>query len=173
MHPADKPPEAESFRPQPHDEKRILKKVEVFTDGACAGNPGPGGWCALLRFNAIEKEISGFEELTTNNKMEMTAVVEALRRLRERCHVTVYTDSLYLKNGFGVWMHRWKRNGWKTAGKLPVKNMELWQALDELSRKHEVEFVWIRGHAGHPENERCDQVARQEIVKNAGILRKP
>lgn len=146
---------------------RGLKKVEIFTDGACAGNPGPGGWCAILRFQNIEKEISGFEKLTTNNKMEMTALIEALSRLKEPCHVVVHTDSQYLKKGLTTWMRQWKRNGWLTAGKNPVKNRELWQALDELSQKHKIDLIWIPGHAGHPENERCDQIAREEITKNS------
>ncbi len=146
-----------------------LKHVEVFTDGACAGNPGPGGWCAILRFKDVEKEISGFQKFATNNQMEMRAAIEALRLLKEPCRVVVHTDSLYLKNGFTSWMKTWKRNGWKTSGKSEVKNRELWQAIDELSRTHEIEMVWVRGHVGHPENERCDQAARDQIIKNAGI----
>jgi ribonuclease HI len=134
-------------------------------------NPGPGGWCAILRFNTVEKEISGFEKLTTNNQMEMTAAIEGLRMLKEPCHVVVYTDSQYLHKGFTLWMNKWKLNGWKTAGKEPVKNRELWQALDELSGRHKIEWVWVRGHAGHPENERCDQLAREQIIKNTGTLR--
>ncbi|MFZ2448309.1 MAG: ribonuclease HI [Syntrophobacteraceae bacterium] len=143
----------------------------MFTDGACAGNPGPGGWCAILRFKTVEKEICGFEKQTTNNQMEMRGVIEALRRLKEPCHVVVHTDSQYLHKGFTIWMKQWKRNGWKTAGKMPVKNRDLWQTLDELAKKHEIEWVWVRGHAGHPENERCDELAREQIVKNAGMSR--
>ncbi len=150
---------------------RPLKRVEIFTDGACAGNPGPGGWCAILRFNTVEKEISGFEKLTTNNQMEMRAVIEGLRMLKQPCHVVVYTDSQYLHKGFTLWMDKWKLNGWRTAGKEPVKNRELWQALDELAGRHKIEWVWVRGHAGHPENERCDQLAREQIARNTQIFR--
>ncbi len=146
-----------------------LKRIELFTDGACAGNPGPGGWCAILRFNKAERELSGFQKLTTNNQMEMTAVIEGLRALKEPCHVTVYTDSQYLHKGFTQWMNQWKRNGWKTASKEPVKNRELWQALDELAGKHQLEWVWVRGHAGHPENERCDELAREQIMRHARL----
>jgi ribonuclease HI len=143
-----------------------LKEVEIFSDGACSGNPGPGGWGAILRYGNIEKEISGFKKNTTNNQMEMTAVIEALRMLKEPCSVAIHTDSQYLKNGITMWIHNWKRNGWKTADKLPVKNRELWEELDELSRKHQVKWKWVRGHAGHPENERCDELARMEISNN-------
>lgn len=122
-----------------------------------------------MRFNKVEKEISGFQKLTTNNQMEMTAVIEGLRALKEPCQVIVYTDSQYLHKGFTVWMNQWKRNGWKTAGKEPVKNREMWQVLDELAGKHDMQWVWVRGHAGHPENERCDQLAREQIIKNAGF----
>lgn len=146
---------------------RSRKSVEVFTDGACSGNPGPGGWAALLRYRDMEKEISGFARHTTNNKMEMTAVIEALRALKEPCRVVVRSDSLYLKNGITNWIHRWKRNGWKTTGKTPVKNRELWEALEKECRRHEIEWVWIQGHAGHAENERCDRLARDEICRNA------
>jgi len=143
-----------------------LKTIDIFSDGACSGNPGPGGWAAILRYKASEKEISGFEKQTTNNRMEMTAVIEALRMLKEPCKVLVHTDSQYLRDGITVWIHGWKRNGWKTRGKQPVKNRELWEALDELTRKHRVEWVWVQGHSGHPENERCDELARREIINN-------
>ena len=149
---------------------RLKKEVEIFTDGACSGNPGPGGWGALLRYRDREKELSGFEAHTTNNRMELTAVVEALKALKEPCRVIVYTDSRYLKDGISRWIHTWKRNGWKTAARQPVKNQELWRALDELAQRHEVEWHWVKGHSGHPENERCDQLARRQIsrAKSAG-----
>jgi ribonuclease HI len=143
-----------------------LKVVDVYTDGACAGNPGPGGWAAILRFKGTEKEISGFEIQTTNNRMEMKAVIEALQRLKGACRVRVHSDSTYLRDGITVWIHGWKRNGWMTKDKRPVKNRELWEALDDLSQKHQVEWVWVQGHAGHPENERCDELARREIKNN-------
>lgn len=143
-----------------------LKAIDIYTDGACQGNPGPGGWGAILRFKAHEKEISGYSPQTTNNQMEMRAVIEALKMLKERCRVRLHTDSQYLKNGITRWIHGWKRNGWVTSEKLPVKNRELWEELDRLSQRHEIEWVWVRGHAGHPENERCDELARNEIIKN-------
>lgn len=143
-----------------------LKEVDIFTDGACSPNPGPGGWAAILRFQGNEKEISGFEKYTSNNKMEMTAVIEALRRLKEPCRVKIHSDSQYLQKGITSWIRSWKRNGWKTVDKQPVKNKDLWIALDELSLKHKLEWIWVRGHAGHPENERCDQLARDEIIKH-------
>ncbi|MHC1727129.1 MAG: ribonuclease HI [Syntrophobacteraceae bacterium] len=139
--------------------------MDIFTDGACQGNPGPGGWGAILRFKGHEKEISGYAPHTTNNQMEMQAVIEALKMLKEPCRVILHTDSQYLKNGITLWIQGWKRNGWKTAGKLPVKNRKLWEELDELSQQHRIEWVWVRGHAGHPENERCDELARNEIIK--------
>lgn len=140
------------------------KTVDIYTDGACSRNPGPGGWAAILRYKRIEKVISGFDRRTTNNRMEMTAVIEALRRLKEPCRLRVHTDSQYLRNGITAWIDGWKRNGWKTRDRRPVKNRELWEAMDELSRKHRVEWVWVQGHAGHPENERCDELARREIA---------
>jgi len=143
-----------------------LKIVDIFTDGACAGNPGPGGWAAILRYKDSEKEISGFESHTTNNRMEIKAVNEALRMLKEPCEVTVHTDSRYLRDGITLWIHGWKRNGWKTRDRHPVKNRELWETLDELSQKHRIKWIWVEGHAGHPENERCDALARLEITRN-------
>ncbi|NQU68814.1 MAG: ribonuclease HI [Candidatus Marinimicrobia bacterium] len=140
-----------------------LKEVEIFTDGACKGNPGPGGWGAILRFVGREKEIKGGTSLTTNNIMELTAVIEALSLLREPCKVTITTDSSYVKNGITMWIHNWKKNGWKTAAKKSVKNQELWIALDEKSRNHEVSWNWVKGHAGHPENERADELANLGI----------
>lgn len=147
------------------------KKVKIFTDGACSGNPGPGGWAAILRYKKTEREISGYSPETTNNKMEMTAVIEALRRLKEPCDVVIFTDSTYLKNGITTWIHGWKRNGWKTRDKAPVKNRELWEALDAESKKHRITWQWVQGHAGHPENERCDELARGEIEKHTGRRR--
>ncbi len=139
------------------------KRVEIFTDGACRGNPGPGGWGAILRYKTIEKELSGSEPHTTNNRMELMAVIEALRALKEACVVDLTTDSQYLKNGITSWIHTWKRNGWKTSTKEPVKNRDLWEALDELSQKHMIRWHWVAGHQGHPENERCDFLARSAI----------
>ena len=150
-----------------------LKKVIIYTDGACSGNPGPGGWGAILRFNGVEKELSGGEAVTTNNRMELTAAIEALNALKERCAVDLHTDSTYVKDGISGWIEGWKRNGWKTAAKKPVKNVELWQALDEACRRHDVTWHWVKGHAGHPENERADELARLALapfktVKSAG-----
>lgn len=138
-----------------------MKRVEIFTDGACSGNPGAGGWGAILRYNDVSKELFGGEENTTNNRMELTAVIEALSALKEPCNITLYTDSRYVMDGIEKWIFNWKKNGWKTANKkTPVKNVELWQKLDELRSKHEIRFVWVKGHAGHIENERCDELAR-------------
>jgi ribonuclease HI len=148
-----------------------MKSVEVFTDGACLGNPGPGGWGAILRYQTTEKEISGYSPDTTNNRMELTAVVEALSALKEKCRVTVYTDSRYLRDGITSWIQRWKRNGWKTAAKTAVKNQDLWEALDRICQKHQIEWRWVKGHAGHPENERADELARDAIQKRAGTIR--
>lgn len=150
-----------------------MKRVEIFTDGACSGNPGPGGWGAILRFNGVEKELSGGEAVTTNNRMELSAAIEALNALKERCSVDLHTDSTYVKDGISSWIEGWKRNGWKTAAKKPVKNVELWQALDEACRRHDVTWHWVKGHAGHPENERADELARLALapfktVKSAG-----
>jgi ribonuclease HI len=142
-----------------------MKKVEMFTDGACSGNPGPGGWGTILRYKTVEKELSGYSPATTNNRMELTAVVEGLRAIKEPCHLIIYTDSRYLKEGITGWIQKWKRNGWKTSSKTPVKNQDLWEALDQAARKHTIEWRWVRGHAGHPENERADQLAREAIRK--------
>lgn len=152
-----------SLNPNMEKPGKPVKKVEIFTDGACRGNPGPGGWGAILRYKTVEKEISGSEACTTNNRMELMAVIEALRALKQSCSVDLYTDSQYLKNGITGWIRKWKRNGWQTAAKDPVKNRDLWETLDELSRKHVVQWHWVRGHHGHPENERCDQLARKAI----------
>ena len=138
-----------------------MKKVEIFTDGACSGNPGIGGWGVLLRFGKHEKELSGGEVDTTNNKMEMTAVIEGLSQLKEPCDVTIYTDSQYVLKGYTQWLPSWIAKGWKTAAKKPVANVELWQKIVELSEKHHITWVWVKGHAGHQENERVDALARQ------------
>jgi len=137
-----------------------MKSVEIFTDGACSGNPGPGGWGAILRFNGTVRELSGGEAVTTNNRMELLAAISALDALKEPCKVELHTDSKYVMDGISKWIHGWKKNGWKTADKKPVKNGELWQALDTANRRHEVTWNWVKGHAGHPENERADELAR-------------
>ncbi|WP_152045000.1 ribonuclease HI [Aureimonas psammosilenae] len=136
------------------------QRVEIFTDGACSGNPGPGGWGAIMRYGDTEKELSGGEPLTTNNRMELLAAISALDALKRPMAIDLHSDSQYLRDGITKWIHGWKRNGWKTADKKPVKNAELWQALDAARLRHEVTFHWIKGHAGHPENERADELAR-------------
>ena len=143
--------------------------VEIFSDGACRGNPGPGGWGALLRTKGAkgaEKELWGGEPDTTNNRMELTAAIRALEALKRPSRVRLYTDSQYVLKGISEWIRDWKRRGWRTAGKKPVKNIDLWQQLDELAARHEVEWHWVKGHAGHPENERADQLANQGIPVN-------
>ncbi|GHD29651.1 ribonuclease HI [Parahalioglobus pacificus] len=140
-----------------------MKSVEVFTDGACKGNPGPGGWGALLRFQGKEREIYGAEPETTNNRMELLAAIEGLRALREPCKVALTTDSVYVKNGITQWLPNWKKRGWKTASKQPVKNADLWRALDEQNQRHEVDWHWVKGHSGHRENEIADQLANRGI----------
>jgi ribonuclease HI len=136
-----------------------LTRVEIFTDGACKGNPGPGGWGAVIRSGSHEKELSGGEALTTNNRMEMMAALEALKALKRPCHVILTTDSVYVRDGITKWVHGWQRNGWKTADKKPVKNADLWQALVAATAPHTVEWHWVKGHNGHPENERADLLA--------------
>ena len=136
-----------------------MKHVEIFTDGACKGNPGPGGWGAILRMGHHEKELSGSDPATTNNKMELTAAIRALAALIEPCRVTLHTDSKYVLEGITRWVHGWKKNGWKTASKKPVQNVALWHALIDAASRHEVEWVWVKGHDGHPENERADALA--------------
>ena len=133
--------------------------MEVFTDGACSGNPGPGGWACILRYNGDTKELFGSEPQTTNNRMELTAAIRALEVLKHPCAVTLTTDSEYVKNGITKWIHGWKRNGWKTAAKKPVVNQDLWKRLEELAATHEVSWEWIKGHAEHPENNRADELA--------------
>jgi ribonuclease HI len=137
--------------------------VEVYSDGACRGNPGPGGWGVLLRSNGTEKELWGGEADTTNNRMELTAVIRALEALKRPSRVRVYTDSQYVQKGISEWVHSWKRRGWRTADKKPVKNVDLWKRLDELAALHQVEWHWVRGHAGHVENERADRLANKGI----------
>jgi ribonuclease HI len=140
-----------------------LKHVEVFTDGACRGNPGPGGWGALLRFGEIEKSLFGGERLTTNNRMELLAAIEGLTAIKEPCAVTITTDSQYVRKGITEWLAGWKRNGWKTASRQPVKNADLWQRLDEQNQRHQVEWHWVKGHSGHRENELADALANRGI----------
>lgn len=143
-------------------------QVEIFTDGACSGNPGPGGWGAVLRFRDVEKELSGGEAATTNNRMELMAAIAALEALKRPSQVALTTDSTYLRDGITRWIHAWKRRNWKTADKKPVKNEDLWRRLETALSPHEVTWHWVRGHAGHPENERADRLARAAI---AGLRR--
>jgi ribonuclease HI len=143
---------------------RARAEVEIFTDGACSGNPGPGGWGAVLRYGEVEKEMSGGEALTTNNRMELTAAIAALEALKRPCRVTLYTDSQYLRDGITRWLSAWKARGWSTADKKPVKNIDLWQRLEAAAAPHEIEWRWVRGHAGHAENERADALARAAIT---------
>ncbi|KGM08027.1 Ribonuclease HI [Methylophaga thiooxydans] len=145
-----------------------MDHVEIFTDGACSGNPGPGGWGAILRSSGTEKELSGSEKQTTNNRMEMMAVIVALEALKRPCRVTITTDSQYVIKGMTEWLPGWKAKNWKTAAKKPVKNVELWQRLDRAINQHEVEWQWVRGHQGHVENERADQLAVRAREQIAG-----
>jgi ribonuclease HI len=144
-----------------------LSEVEVFTDGACRGNPGPGGWAAVLRYRGTEKELSGFAADTTNNRMEMTAAIEGLEALKRPCRVRLYSDSQYLRDGITKWINEWKRRGWRTAARQPVKNIDLWQRLDAAAARHAVSWIWVRGHSGHPENERADALARARVAEAA------
>lgn len=146
----------------------MAQGVEIWTDGACSGNPGPGGWGAVLRFGAAEKELSGGEPETTNNRMELLAAISALEALTRPCQVDLTTDSQYVRKGITEWLAGWKAKGWKTAAKQPVKNQDLWQRLDALNAKHDVSWHWVKGHAGHPENERCDELARAQIAHQRG-----
>ena len=141
------------------------ERVEIYTDGACSGNPGPGGWGALLRWNGTEKELSGGERETTNNRMEMMAAIKALESLKRAVPVDLYTDSTYVRDGITKWLPGWKSNGWKTAAKKPVKNQDLWQRLEAALRDHDIKWHWVKGHSGHPENERADELARSGIPK--------
>ena len=138
--------------------------IVIHTDGACSGNPGPGGWGAILHWKGHEKELSGAEAETTNNRMELTAAIAALEALKRRSKVRLVTDSTYVRDGVTKWIHGWKRNGWKTAAKKPVKNDDLWKRLDAIASKHDVTWEWVKGHAGHPDNERADQLARDAIA---------
>jgi len=140
-----------------------MSLVIIHADGACRGNPGPGGWGALLRSGAQVKELSGGELHTTNNRMELTAAIQALTALKERCRVALYTDSTYVRSGITEWLPAWRARGWRTADKKPVKNQDLWQALSEQAARHEVSWHWVKGHAGHPENERADELANQGL----------
>ena len=141
----------------------VPAETEIFTDGACRGNPGPGGWGALLRYNSHEKRLFGAEPLTTNNRMELMAAIMALESLKRPCTVRLTTDSQYVKKGIQEWMVNWKRRGWKTAARKPVKNIDLWQRLDRAIAGHDVQWEWVRGHSGHPENELADSLANQAI----------
>ncbi len=140
-----------------------MQTVEIFTDGACRGNPGPGGWGALLRYQGQEKNLYGAEAETTNNRMELLAAIHALEALKRPCRVKLTTDSQYVRKGISEWMANWKRRGWKTADKKPVKNVDLWQRLDAVAARHEIEWHWVKGHSGHPENERADALANKAI----------
>jgi ribonuclease HI len=145
-----------------------LPGVEIFTDGACRGNPGPGGWAALLRTGDKEREIAGGEPLTTNNRMELKAAIEALNTLKRPCAVEIHTDSAYVRDGIMKWIHGWQRNGWRTADKKPVKNADLWQKLLDAESRHRVKWHWVKGHSGHPENDRVDALACAEADKQKG-----
>ncbi|MBL8697005.1 MAG: ribonuclease HI [Alphaproteobacteria bacterium] len=146
--------------------------VELFVDGACSGNPGPGGWGAILRWRGHEKELSGAAPDTTNNRMELTAAIEGLNAIKRMAKVRVTTDSQYVRDGITGWLHGWKKRGWKTADKKPVKNVDLWQALDEAAQRHDVDWHWVRGHSGHPENERADALARAAIAEMRAARRR-
>ncbi len=143
--------------------------VTIYTDGACSGNPGIGGWGAILIYNKISKEISGGELNTTNNKMELKAVIEALKSLKRECKIDIYTDSMYVKNGITDWINNWKQNGWKNSKKQAISNQELWQELDLLTKKHTIEWFWVKGHDNNELNERADKLARDEIIKIKNI----
>lgn len=146
-----------------------MNDVEIHTDGACRGNPGPGGWGAVLRSGGVAKEIWGGEPTTTNNRMELTAAIRALEALRRPCRVDLYTDSQYLRRGISEWLADWKRRGWRTADRKPVKNEDLWRTLDELARLHDVRWHWVKGHAGHDDNERADQLANRGVDEIIGL----
>jgi len=161
--PAAKAPAAEKAPAAAKAKEKPKPQVEIFTDGACSGNPGPGGWGVVLRYGETEKELSGGEPASTNNRMELMAAIMGLESLRRPCRVTLSTDSLYVKDGITRWITDWKKRGWKTADKKPVKNVDLWQRLEAAVAPHEVQWEWVRGHSGHPENERADQLARDAI----------
>ena len=149
---------------------RETQIVDIFTDGACSGNPGPGGWGAILRFGDVEKEIFGFETLTTNNRMELMAAIAGLEALKRPCTVRIHTDSQYLRDGITRYIHAWKARGWKTADKKPVKNIDLWQRLETAMKPHQVEWFWVKGHSGHVENERADALARSGIEEARRLM---
>ena len=140
-----------------------MNEVTIYTDGACSGNPGPGGWGALLQFGEHERELKGGERNTTNNRMELTAAIAALETLKRTCKIHLHTDSTYLRDGMTCWIHNWKRNGWRTTANKPVKNLDLWQRLDKAIQRHDIEWHWIKGHAGDPGNEAADALARQGL----------
>ena len=142
-----------------------MSAVDIYTDGACSGNPGPGGWGVLLRYGDEEKELCGGEEATTNNRMELLAAIKAIEALKRPAEVRLHTDSVYLKDGITRWIRGWKANGWKTSAKKPVKNVDLWRRLDALAAGHEIEWRWVKGHAGHPDNERADWLARKGLAQ--------
>ncbi|HWA47338.1 MAG TPA: ribonuclease HI [Dongiaceae bacterium] len=146
--------------------------VEIFTDGACSGNPGPGGWGAVLRYGTVEKELNGSEEQTTNNRMELMAAIRAIEAVKRPCEIHLHTDSEYLRQGITTWIHSWKKRGWKTADKKPVKNVDLWQRLEAAIETHDVKWHWVKGHSGHAENERADELARLAIrqLKDASFM---
>ena len=148
------------------------KLVEIFTDGACSGNPGPGGWGAILRYGGVEKELNGGEPATTNNRMEMMAAIVAIEAVKRPCEIHLHTDSEYLRQGITTWIHSWKARGWKTADKKPVKNVDLWQRLERAIETHDVHWHWVKGHSGHVENERADELARLAIrqMKDASFM---
>ncbi|QOL25201.1 ribonuclease HI [Thalassotalea sp. LPB0316] len=152
-----------------------MKEVKIFTDGSCLGNPGPGGYGAVLIYKGHQKELAQGYQLTTNNRMEMLATVKALASLKEPCKVTLTTDSQYVKQGITSWISKWQKNNWKTAAKQPVKNVDLWQALFEQTKRHDIKWHWVKGHSGHPENERCDELARnaamaKDLLKDEGYI---
>lgn len=142
-----------------------MKQITIHTDGACSGNPGPGGWGVVLQYGEHRKELSGGAPATTNNRMELQAAIEALKALREPCDVELHTDSTYVRDGITKWLHGWKRNGWRTSTKKPVKNADLWKALDAETKRHKVDWKWVKGHAGNEENEKCDELGRDEVDK--------
>ena len=147
-----------------------MKTVVIYTDGACKGNPGPGGWGALLEYDGHRKELFGGEPHTTNNRMELVAVIRALEALKRESDVAIYTDSQYVKNGIEAWIHGWKRNGWKTSDKKPVKNEDLWRELDQLATRHRISWHWVRGHADNPGNERADELANQGVIMESAVV---
>lgn len=148
-----------------------MTRVQIFTDGACQGNPGPGGWAAILVSGEHRREITGYEPATTNNRMELQAALEGLRNLKQPCHIDLYTDSQYLKKGMEEWLAKWKKNGWRTTAKQPVKNADLWERLEAAASAHTMRWHWVRGHDGHVENERCDVLGNQAIRQRGPVTR--